>query len=103
MALRRLLVVAAVALPCITSTTMTAVDALVTDIAEGRAKGCFVTRGENVPDVTAMAVPVAVNHELYGLAVAGPSHRMIEREAEIRAALAATRDGLLDQGLAGTC
>lgn len=87
----------------ITGTTITSADALIADIAAGRAEGCFVTRGENVPDVTAMAVPVAVNHELYGLAVAGPSHRMIERQEEIREALAATRDGLLRQGLTGTC
>lgn len=87
----------------ITGTTITSVDALVADIDAGRAEGCFVTRGENVPDVMAMAVPVAVNHELYGLAIAGPSHRMTEHEKEIREALSAARDGLLSQGLSGTC
>lgn len=96
-------ILAAAPLPRITGTTIIAVDALVADIAEGKSRGCFITRGENVPDVTAMALPIRVNQEFYGLAVAGPSHRMIEREAEIRAALAATHDGLLDQGLGGTC
>ena len=89
--------------PKVTGSTITDVDGLVDDIEQGRRVGCFTTRGENVPDVTALALPVAVNNELFGLAVAGPSHRMIANEAEIRAALLAARDGLLDQGLAGKC
>ena len=87
----------------VTGTTITEAEALLNDIADGRGQGCFITRGENVPDVTAMAVPIAVNHELFGLAVAGPSHRMDARDAEIRAALLETRDSLLDQGLVGNC
>ena len=39
-------------------------------------RGYFMTRGENVADVTAISVPLRVNNELLGLAVAGPSHRM---------------------------
>lgn len=90
-------------LPCITAATITEMDTLVADINAGRANGCFVTRGENVPDVTAIAIPIAINNEFYGLAVAGPSHRMIEREDEIRTALTTTRDALLGQSPAGTC
>lgn len=86
-------------LPRITDMTITEVGPLMADIAAGREAGCFVTRGENVPDVTAVAVPVALNNEFYGLAVAGPSHRMDAREADIRAMLAAARDALADQGL----
>lgn len=87
----------------VTGNTITEAEVLLADIAQGRAQGCFVTRGENVPDVTALAVPIAINHELYGLAIAGPSHRMAPREAEVRAALLSTRDSLLEQGLAGNC
>jgi IclR family acetate operon transcriptional repressor len=94
---------AAAPLPQITGATLTNVDALVNDIAGGRTERCFVTRGENVPDVTAFAIPVEINDGLYGLAIAGPSHRMDAREGAIRAALAATRDALLGAGLAGTC
>jgi DNA-binding IclR family transcriptional regulator len=91
------------ALPRITGTTITDRLALQAEIAEGRTRGCFVTRGENVPDVTAMAVPLTIANEIFGLAVAGPSHRMDAREADIRAALVATRDALLRQGLVGPC
>lgn len=87
----------------VTDATITGLDALIADIEEGRRRGCFVTRGENVPDVTAFAVPVAINNELFGIAVAGPSHRMNAREDQMRTALLATRDMLFEQGLAGTC
>jgi hypothetical protein len=46
-----------------------------------------------------MAMPIAINNEFYGLAVAGPSHRMDAREEDIHAALVVARDALLDQGL----
>jgi DNA-binding IclR family transcriptional regulator len=88
-------------LPRVTATTITGIDALLADIAASRAHGCFVTRGENVPDVTAMAVPLAINAETYGLAVAGPSHRMDAREPEIRGLLAAAREALSDKAMAG--
>jgi IclR family acetate operon transcriptional repressor len=99
--LRNLL--AAQARESVTDATITDIAALIANIAEGRAHGCFVTRGENVPDVTALAVPVAINNELYGLAVAGPSHRLEKSADAVVAALVAARDALIDQGLAGTC
>ena len=86
----------------ITGATITDAEGLVADIEQGRRRGCFVTRGENVPDVSAYAVPIPLNNELFGLAVAGPSHRMDAREDEICAALIATRDALLPEGPAGT-
>jgi DNA-binding IclR family transcriptional regulator len=94
---------AAQPLPRVTASTLTEVDAVMADIASGRMRGSFVTRGENVADVTAIAVPISLNNEFYALAVAGPSHRMEAREEEIQVALAAARDGLLDRGLAGIC
>lgn len=87
----------------ITDATITDLEALIANIAEGREQGCFVTRGENVPDVTAFALPVAINNELFGLAVAGPSHRMDARTDAVRTALMGTRDSLLEQGIAGSC
>lgn len=87
----------------VTDSTITDIEALLANIEQGRGPGCYVTRGENVPDVTAVAVPVAINNELYGLAVAGPSHRMDARAEGIMATLCATRDALIDQGLAGSC
>ena len=87
----------------ITENTITDIDALRADLAEGRMRGYFATRGENVPDVTAFALPVAINNELYAIAVAGPSHRMDARAAAVGAALLEMRDSLLEQGLAGSC
>jgi DNA-binding IclR family transcriptional regulator len=63
-------------LPSVTRSTITDAAALVADIARGRAAGYFQTRGENVADVWAVAVPVAVNNETLAIAVAGPGHRM---------------------------
>ena len=79
------------AMPQVTGRSLTDAEALLADIATGRAGGVFATHGENVSDVTAFAVPVAINQEAYGLAVAGPSHRMDANEPAIRAALTAAR------------
>jgi len=71
----------------VTGHTITTIDALLADIAAGRASGCFVTQGENVPDVTAVAVPLWINNELYGLAIAGPAHRMDAHFSDIAGTL----------------
>jgi DNA-binding IclR family transcriptional regulator len=77
--------------PTITLGTITDLDALTADIAEGRARGFFVTRGENVPDVMAIAISRSASEEFYGLAVAGPMSR-------IEAAQALIHDGLRTAG-----
>lgn len=81
----------------VTASTLTTLDSLTADLEAGSATGVFVTRGENVPDVTALAVTVRLNSEFYGLAVAGPQHRMAERFEEIANTLKAAGDGLSDQ------
>lgn len=63
-------------LPRVTGNTITAQSRLMEDLKEGANRGYFTTRGENVADVTAIAIPVSINNELLGIAVAGPSHRM---------------------------
>jgi IclR family acetate operon transcriptional repressor len=63
-------------LPKVTGSTITSHAKLVEDLKDGERRGYFTTRGENVPDVTAIAVGLPVNNELLGLAVAGPTHRM---------------------------
>jgi DNA-binding IclR family transcriptional regulator len=80
----------------VTEATIIDPEAWLADLDEGRRRGCFITRGENVPDVTAVAVPIAFAAAVYGLAVAGPTHRMASREAEICDALTAARDALLE-------
>ena len=49
---------------------------LLADLAQGRARGMFVTRGENVVDVMAIAIAVAPQVEPLGVALAGPLGRM---------------------------
>ena len=58
------------------------------------ACGWYVTRGEGVADLMAVAVPVALNGEVYSVALSGPMQRMdaaLKRHAklliELRAAL----------------
>ena len=81
-------------LPRVTSKTITSRAALEADLAQGRARGWYVTRGETVADLMAVAVPVAVNGETYSVALAGPMNRMegaLKRHAklltDLRAAL----------------
>jgi DNA-binding IclR family transcriptional regulator len=73
-------------LPRVTSRTITSRAALEADLEQGRARGCYVTRGETVADLMALAVPVAVNGEIYSVALAGPMHRMdraLKRHAKL--------------------
>lgn len=67
----------------ITEDTITDAARLRRDLAEGRRRGYFVTRGENVADVTALAISLSINHERLGIALAGPSHRMHAQEARL--------------------
>lgn len=59
-----------------TPNTITGRDALVADLAEGIAKGYFVTRGENVADVMGLATTAEVHGDVFGVAVAGPLTRL---------------------------
>lgn len=74
-------------LESITPRTITDGARLLRELESGRERGYHVTRGENVVDVTAVAAPVRLNGEVFGIAVAGPSHRLRSREAEIGASL----------------
>jgi IclR family transcriptional regulator, acetate operon repressor len=85
----------------VTPATITDREALIRDLDRGRARGFFTTRGENVVDVTALAVPICVNNELFGLAVAGPSHRVDASYDQIALALQDAQRSLLEQGIAG--
>lgn len=79
----------------VTDRTITSVDALRQDLAASEARGYFVTRGENVPDVMAISVARRVADDSYGIAVAGPIGRIESRLDELVAALldaAATLD-----------
>ena len=80
-----------------TAKTITDKSRLKRDLSQGRERGYYVTRGENVVDVCAVAVPMTLNNEVFGLAVAGPSSRVRPRETDIGACLLATRDAVQRQ------
>ena len=60
----------------ITPNTITRRSALEKDLAAGLARGWAMTRGENVPDVHAIAAPIRIAGETYAIAVAGPAQRI---------------------------
>jgi len=60
----------------VTPVTLTDEATLQRDLTEGRRRGFFVTRGENVADVMGMAVPAAPVGQAVAVALAGPIERM---------------------------
>lgn len=78
-------------LPAITARTFVDARRLRADLETSRRRGWFMTRGENVEDVTALAVALSIRDETFGLAVAGPSHRMEKRIDALAAQLVAAR------------
>lgn len=60
----------------VTPHTLTRAAELKLNLEQGRERSFFVTRGENVIDVMAMASSVALKGEVFGVAIAGPLHRM---------------------------
>lgn len=87
-------------LPKVTGNTITSHTRLLEDLKEGARLGFHTTRGENVPDVTAIAVPLLVNNELLGLAVAGPSHRMERVFADVVSLLLGAQRRVRSEGIA---
>lgn len=87
-------------LPKVTTNTITTQARLLEELREGARVGFYTTRGENVADVTAIAVPLRVNDELLGLAVAGPSHRMDLQFAEHVSRLLDAQRKLRAEGIA---
>jgi DNA-binding IclR family transcriptional regulator len=81
-------------LPAVTAATLVDRQALLADIAESRKRGYYVTRGENVADVWAVAASLAINGETLAVAVAGPRHRMEMHLTACAGLLVATCDRL---------
>ncbi|MGE0803410.1 MAG: IclR family transcriptional regulator [Lautropia sp.] len=63
-----------------TPQTITSARQLKRDLEESRLRGWFVTRGENVTDVMAIAAPLHFGGITLGVAIAGPMHRMVDVE-----------------------
>lgn len=77
-------------LPAVTAATNTDHEALIREIQESRRVGYFVTRGENVSDVWAVATFLTLNRETLAVAVAGPRNRMEGCLSECAKVLVAT-------------
>lgn len=78
----------------VTPRTITSSVKLLADIRRSRARGYYVTSGENVPDVWAVARTFAVEGERLGVCVAGPAQRVEPRVAAIGRALEAVADSI---------
>lgn len=84
----------------ITPNTIISIDRILADLEQGRRRGFFTTHGENVVDVTALSAPIFANNELFGLAVAGPSHRVNASFDKISEALRSAVNDMINQGIA---
>lgn len=71
----------------VTPGTITSARRLRADLAAALRRGYYMTRGENVSDVMAIAAPVRRAGAVFGVAVAGPLHRMEAAETRIAAKL----------------
>ena len=85
------------ALPAVTGTTLVDRRTLMADLARSRKLGYYVTRGENVADVWAIAASLAVNAETLAVAIAGPRHRMEKSLPDCAHLLVATCSALARQ------
>jgi IclR family acetate operon transcriptional repressor len=70
-------------LPRVTEHTITNPKDLIADLEASRTNGCFITRGENVADVMAIALPFRLGSMSLGMAVAGPLGRMEQNSKAI--------------------
>lgn len=80
----------ALSLDAVTENTLTDPAALRHDLAQSKARGLYVTLGENVSDVMAIAAPAKIGGQCYGLAVAGPIARIQRNREAIERALLET-------------
>ncbi|MCZ8271881.1 MAG: helix-turn-helix domain-containing protein [Beijerinckiaceae bacterium] len=72
----------------VTDRTLTDTTSILADIEKGLKRGYQITRGENVVDVGAIAMPVQLLGRTFGVAVAGPLQRLDPKVKAHAAALA---------------
>jgi len=82
----------------LTGRTLRTREALEADIAASVARGWFINDGESVVDVFAFAVTLLIHDEPYGIAVAGPPHRMRPAADRIVALLRQTAAAMEQSG-----
>jgi DNA-binding IclR family transcriptional regulator len=90
----REVLIGSLSLKAVTENTLTDADALRRDLNAARDAGFYVTQGENVSEVMAIAAPARIAGETYGIAVAGPIERMQRKREMIEKALRETCAGV---------
>ncbi len=78
----------------VTANTITSTRSLKRNVQESHARGYYLTQGENVADVLAVAAPLQVGSLQLAIAVAGPLHRMEAAKAKHVERLLAAVHGL---------
>ncbi|WP_372921867.1 IclR family transcriptional regulator [Roseovarius sp.] len=84
-------ILAQLSLDKVTDSTVVERTALDEQVRDAHAAGVYQTCGENVSDVMAIAIPVIVYDDLFGVAVAGPRERMKAEYEAIQGALMQVR------------
>jgi DNA-binding IclR family transcriptional regulator len=84
--------------PQVTETTITNPEHLLADIQRSRKRGYFVTRGESIPDVMAVARTCEMDGELLAIAVGGPMHRLEPKLGSVGEALIRATSEIADLG-----
>jgi len=84
--------------PQVTESTITNPEQLLADIQRSRKRGYFVSRGENIPDVMAIARTCVMDGELLAIAVAGPIHRLEPKLGSVGEALIQATSAIADLG-----
>lgn len=90
----RAALLASLKLPRITPRTIVRRELLEKDLAAGAQRGWYMTRGENVADVHAIAAPVRIDGEVFALVLAGPAQRLDAGLKSHAAALLRTRKSI---------
>jgi DNA-binding IclR family transcriptional regulator len=71
-----------------TEHTLTTKRALLDDLARGAQQGVYITMGEHLADVMAIAMPIPLRGGAFAVGMAGPISRMQRKQREYTAALA---------------
>lgn len=85
---------AATAFAQLTPKTLATKEALILELKESAERGWYQNIGESIPDLGAVAVPVTLSGETYGISVAGPINRIVDRIAVLAESLHAARRSL---------
>jgi DNA-binding IclR family transcriptional regulator len=85
---------AQVTFPQRTPKTLASREALISELNKSAERGWYQNIGESILDLGAVAVPVALSGETYGISVAGPINRIVDRVEALAESLQAARRSL---------